>query len=519
MKIQLLLIICGVIVEIGSYRILGVFPMNSKSHNNMFDPLMKGLAKRGHKIDVISHFELKNPPDNYKTIINLHGTRQDLTNNVSVEFASQIGHDPIIHIATTYGNDFCDLMALEKMQKFIKNPPHHYDLVITEAFSSSCYIGLGYVLKAPVITVSTLLDFSWVSEAIGNPSSAAFATNVFMNKAFISTFFERLQSTFVHHITRFRFQRLTEKRQTEAMRKYLDPKMPNVRIVERTVALMFTNYHHSVYGPKPFTTAVIPIAGIHAEQNDDEFTPELKQWMDKSTRGVVYFSLGSMILIESLPSDILLAFYASFSKLAPIKVLMKVANRDKLLPGLPDNVMTSSWIPQVPVLRHNNTKVFITHGGLMGTLEALYYGVPLIGLPFFSDQLPNMEIYVKKNMAIRLDKNAINEEKITEALNSILTDPKYKNAAKLESLLFRDRPMSILDTANFWVEYVIRNGPNALRSPAIDLHWWQVELLDVYAFILLSTTIIITIIVVFVKKILQMVLRKFSNPQNSKKNQ
>lgn len=62
----------------------------------------------------------------------------------------------------------------------------------------------------------------------------------------------------------------------------------------------------------------------------------------------------------------------------------------------------------------------------MGTLEALYYGVPLIGLPFFSDQLPNMEIYVKKNMAIRLDKNAINEEKITEALNSILTDPKYK---------------------------------------------------------------------------------------------
>lgn len=73
--------------------------------------------------------------------------------------------------------------------------------------------------------------------------------------------------------------------------------------------------------------------------------------MDKSTRGVVYFSLGSMILIESLPSDILLAFYASFSKLAPIKVLMKVANRDKLLPGLPDNVMTSSWIPQVPVLR------------------------------------------------------------------------------------------------------------------------------------------------------------------------
>lgn len=127
-----LLFISGVIVEINSYRILGVFPMNSRSHNNMFDPLMKGLAKRGHKIDVISHFELKNPPDNYRTIINLHGTRHDLTNNISVEHASQIGHDPIIHISTTYGNEFCELMNLEEFQKIIKNPIHHYDLIITE---------------------------------------------------------------------------------------------------------------------------------------------------------------------------------------------------------------------------------------------------------------------------------------------------------------------------------------------------------------------------------------------------
>lgn len=62
----------------------------------------------------------------------------------------------------------------------------------------------------------------------------------------------------------------------------------------------------------------------------------------------------------------------------------------------------------------------------MGTQEAIYYGVPLIGLPFFSDQLPNMQIYVKKNMGILLDHKTINERVITQALNSILTDPKYK---------------------------------------------------------------------------------------------
>lgn len=53
------------------------------------------------------------------------------------------------------------------------------------------------------------------------------------------------------------------------------------------------------------------------------------------------------------------------------------------------------------------------------------------------------------------------------------------------SQIFRDRPLSALDTAIFWVEYVVRNGKNSLRSPALDLTWWQINLLDVYAVILL----------------------------------
>ena len=77
---------------------------------------------------------------------------------------------------------------------------------------------------------------------------------------------------------------------------------------------------------------------------------DLQKWMDESKHGVVYFTLGSMVIIESLPKETLLAFYGSFSKIAPTRVLMKVVNKNKLPPGLPKNVLVSSWIPQVPVL-------------------------------------------------------------------------------------------------------------------------------------------------------------------------
>ena len=72
--------------------------------------------------------------------------------------------------------------------------------------------------------------------------------------------------------------------------------------------------------------------------------------MDESKHGVVYFTLGSMVLIETLPKESLLAIYASFAKIAPIRVLMKIYDEGKLPQGLPKNVLTSKWIPQIPVL-------------------------------------------------------------------------------------------------------------------------------------------------------------------------
>lgn len=56
-----------------------------------------------------------------------------------------------------------------------------------------------------------------------------------------------------------------------------------------------------------------------------------------------------------------------------------------------------------------------------------------------------------------------------------------------------------MDTAAFWIEFVVRNGKDTMRSPALDLTWWQVVLLDVYAatFAVLFTA---TCIIIFIVK-------------------
>ncbi|XP_043463748.1 UDP-glucosyltransferase 2-like isoform X2 [Leptopilina heterotoma] len=406
------------------------------------------------------------------------------------------------YLAILPGNEICRLLSNEKMQQFIKNPPNKYDLIITEAFAANCYFGLGFVLKAPVITVSTMMEFPWTFNSIRNPDSTAFIANVFFGSSTIETFFDRLRNTMTVHLGRNRFYGMADKTQTELMRKYLSPDIPNIREVEKNVALMFTNCHYTFFGVRPLSPAIISIAGLHVEQNTDELSSELKKWMDDSVHGVIYFTFGSMLLIESLPKKVILKFYAAFSKISPVRVLMKVANENMLPPGLPENVLTFAWIPQIPILKHNNTKVFMTHGGLMGSQEALFYSVPLIGFPQSVDQFINVDVLVRKSMAIQMDHETMTTEHLIDSLNLILSDATYKNAAVRESRIFRDRPMRAMETAIFWVEYIIRNGPNSLKSPAIDLHWWQVELLDVYAFLIISFIIILYIFISLITRII-----------------
>ncbi|XP_060816187.1 UDP-glycosyltransferase UGT5-like [Bombus pascuorum] len=73
----------------------------------------------------------------------------------------------------------------------------------------------------------------------------------------------------------------------------------------------------------------------------------MNDWLETASHGLVYFALGSLLNIETLPLDTLLSLYA---KISPIRVLMRITNAIKLLPGLPDNLRIRSWILQMSVL-------------------------------------------------------------------------------------------------------------------------------------------------------------------------
>ncbi|KAK0175130.1 hypothetical protein PV327_008909 [Microctonus hyperodae] len=129
-----MLLVIGFILPLESYRILGVFPFHSRSHQMLFDGIAKGLARKGHQVDFITFNPMKKPVPNYKVVVNLQNMTESLVNKWDVTFANQLGSDTLPTAATICGNYLCEYLAMPEMQEFIKNPPKDppYDLVIVE---------------------------------------------------------------------------------------------------------------------------------------------------------------------------------------------------------------------------------------------------------------------------------------------------------------------------------------------------------------------------------------------------
>lgn len=161
--------------------------------------------------------------------------------------------------------------------------------------------------------------------------------------------------------------------------------------------------------------------------------------------------------------------------------------------------------------------MFISHGGLIGTQEAIFHGVPIIGMPVYADQYNNLLQVENLGFGRILQYNDINEQSLQNHLDEFLRDDTYKIKAVELSERFRDRPMSALDSAMFWIEYVIRHkGAKHMKSPAIELSWIAYSMLDVFAFILVGI-LLIAYVLYKVVKFLYRSVTSLRNPNIHKK--
>lgn len=156
-----------------------------------------------------------------------------------------------------------------------------------------------------------------------------------------------------------------------------------------------------------------------------------------------------------------------------------------------------AWVPQQSVLNHANIRLFITHGGLCSLYEAMYFKVPIIGIPFTGEQYYYLNHAVNNGWALRLEYKNISLFSLTWAITTATEDLSMKDQAVYANILLRDQMYRPLDKAIHHVNYVLRHGSRQMRSPTINFGFLKYHSLD--------TAMILFIVIVVLTKIVALV--------------
>ncbi|XP_063221122.1 UDP-glycosyltransferase UGT5-like [Bacillus rossius redtenbacheri] len=489
LPLLLLVVLAGGLAGVASTaRILGVFPFPGRSHVVIYSSLLRGLAARGHNVTVFSAYSLDQPVANYtavKLALDLSAQADIRKNKGLFSFGEQNPFFTIV-ISHVLAPTFTEqTFQQSSIQDLIATANEKFDLVIIEDLYADAFAGFAHKFDAPLIYMSPITGYPWTNDLIGNPSPDSYVPSIFSQYSDHMTFRERLFNTVINTFGRLFRQLYYIPRQNSMMRQYFKgvPNLPHIsEIITQRTALVFTYAMPGVSYPQPLLPNLIQIGGMHLKPVKP-LPKDLKKYLDDASEGVIYFSMGSNLRSADFSEEQRDAFFKTFSKLKQ-KILWKF--EEDQLTGQPKNLKISKWFPQNDILAHPNVILFITHGGILSTQEALYHGVPVIGIPIYGDQAQNMKTLENLDCGLQLKYSDINDASFESVVKEAITNPKYLKRAKEVSRIFRDQPQSPLEKGVFWTEYVLRHkGAAHLRSAATDLSWYQYLLLDVVAVLVL----------------------------------
>lgn len=169
------------------------------------------------------------------------------------------------------------------------------------------------------------------------------------------------------------------------------------------------------FGPHRFLGAAVRAEGPDAE---------VAAWLNFSDEPFVYVSFGSFL---SVRADVLARVCAAL-KLLGIRGAIAVGSADRQVLGeLPPEWLVREFLPQVTLL--GRAAAAVTHGGNNSVTESMMLGVPLVVLPFSTDQFAGAAALEDAGFGVVLPPNTATVTELADALRHALELPIQARAA------------------------------------------------------------------------------------------
>ncbi|XP_058056810.1 UDP-glycosyltransferase UGT5-like [Anopheles bellator] len=511
--------------EAANILLVSVFP--GVSHWLMFEHIIGELLQRGHTVTAITSYRLRGVEPNRTD----PGYREVLIDPI-YDFESNGLPMEVFFRSQSFSNPFFKMSILWKLglettehafespivQKFLQTKGLHFDLLIAEQFVQESFLMLAHQYRVPIVTINTLGHADYIDRAFGLITPWSFVPHFMLQYGDQMTIAERAYNVMLSAWGAFHRKFYYLPAHTALAEKHLGHlqattggSLPSLEDLERNVSLVLVNNHIVSSRPRPHMDGMIDIAGLHIRQ-PKQLPATVKTFLDEATRGVVYINFGTFMRSSGMPEETLQVFLTVFRNLPHARFLWKW-EAETAPANLPPNVLLQKWLPQNDVLAHRNVRLFVSHGGLFGTQEAIYWARPMLFVPFYGDQHSNALKFEQAGLGLTLRIINVTVSELESKIERITGEPSFQRNADRLSAIFRDNPTDPLRAALFWIEYVLRHrGARHLKSAAVQLPWYKYLLLDLLAAMLL----VLGMVVWMLKRLLSYLARLFVSRRSDK---
>uniref|UniRef100_A0A3P8YXG3 UDP-glucuronosyltransferase n=2 Tax=Esox lucius TaxID=8010 RepID=A0A3P8YXG3_ESOLU len=487
-----------------------VFPMEGSHWLNM-EILIKALHAQGHSVTVVranKSWYVKEESSHYRSItVNVTAGVDEQAAKIILQrlINAERGQSSVLNflrlqMETFSMNTEVPKILVELATNMIQNQvlintlkDSQYDLVLTDP----CW-GTG-VLMAHYLQLPLVFNVRGVNGRDGHQSIAPSPTSYipvtgsgFTDKM---TYTDRVKNMLIHFFAQVHYNFFVRPIYQALCEKYFQTGVDFDELIQGAdLWLMRVDFVFEF--PRPTMPNVIYVGGFHCKPAKP-LPQDLEDFIQSSgVHGVIIMSLGT--LIKELPSEITAEIASAFAQM-PQKVIWRhIGDRPVTLSN---NTLLIDWMPQNDLLGHPKTRLFVSHGGTNGLQEAIYHGVPVVGLPVFFDQYDNLlRLQVRGGAKIVTLAKVDKDNNFLMALKEVLNEPHHKENMQKLSKLHRDQPMNTLDLATFWIEFVMRHkGAAHLRTESYRMPWYSYHSLDVMALLLAVVLLILFMTVALIR--------------------
>jgi UDP:flavonoid glycosyltransferase YjiC (YdhE family) len=195
--------------------------------------------------------------------------------------------------------------------------------------------------------------------------------------------------------------------------------------------MMYTEADHVLY---PDVPEFVPTSGLPDNHhyvgicpwNPPMPKPDWWKRMEDDPKPKAFIALGSSGAVRTLP-----ALLRALSKLSA-SVVLATSSRD--MPVSAPGAYVADLLPLTETAARCN--IVVSHGGSTGVYPAIAAGTPVLGIPGNADQQLSAAVLVESGAGLGVRVEEASEKRLLGALESLLSEPQYRLAAKRWAAIF-----------------------------------------------------------------------------------